>query len=52
MMLSGGRAGMARQLAELLAGFEDFLDFDPRELHLIEALREQLALMDEGPLRP
>ncbi|MBZ0104964.1 MAG: serine/threonine protein kinase [Sulfuricella denitrificans] len=91
MMLSGERADMARQLADLLAGYEDFYEFDPRELHLIEALRtlrlihysawlarrwddpafpaafpwfnsqrywqdrilelrEQLALMDEGPL--
>lgn len=91
MMLSGERADMARQMADLLAGYEDFYEFDPRELHLIEALRtlrlihysawlarrwddpafpaafpwfnsqrywqdrilelrEQLALMDEGPL--
>ncbi|MFA5242522.1 MAG: serine/threonine protein kinase [Sulfuricella sp.] len=91
MMLSGERADMARQMADLLAGYEDFQEFDPRELHLIEALRtlrlihyaawlarrwddpafpaafpwfntqrywqdhilalrEQLALMDEGPL--
>ncbi len=91
MMLSGERADMARQLADLLAGYEDFYEFDLRELHLIEALRtlrlihysawlarrwddpafpaafpwfntqrywqdrilelrEQLALMDEGPL--
>src|SRR5450759_2189904 len=33
------RAEMTRQLADLLAGYEDFYDFDPRELHLIEALR-------------
>ncbi len=91
MMLSGERTDMARQLADLLAGYEDFHEFDLRELHLIEALRtlrlihysawlarrwddpafpaafpwfnsqrywqdrilelrEQLALMDEGPL--
>jgi Ser/Thr protein kinase RdoA (MazF antagonist) len=91
MMLSGERADMARQLADLLAGYEDFHEFDSRELHLIEALRtlrlihyaawlarrwddpafpaafpwfntqrywqdrilelrEQVALMDEGPL--
>ena len=30
---------MTRQLADLLAGYEDFYDFDPRELHLVEALR-------------
>ncbi len=39
MLLSGERNEMARQLADLLAGYEDFHDFDPRELHLIEALR-------------
>lgn len=93
MMLSGERADMARQMADLLAGYEDFHEFDPRELHLVEALRtlrlihysawlarrwddpafpaafpwfntqrywqdrilelrEQVALMDEGPLWP
>lgn len=39
MLLSGERADMVRQLSDLLAGYEDFCDFDPRELHLIEALR-------------
>ncbi|RJG06618.1 serine/threonine protein kinase [Noviherbaspirillum cavernae] len=39
MLLSGERADMSRQLADLLAGYEDFFDFDARELHLIEALR-------------
>jgi Ser/Thr protein kinase RdoA (MazF antagonist) len=39
MMLSGDRASMTRQLADVLAGYEDFHDFDPRELHLLEALR-------------
>ena len=39
MLLSGERADMTRQFADLLAGYEDFYDFDPRELHLIEALR-------------
>ena len=39
MLLSGDRAAMARQLADLLAGYEDFQEFDARELHLIEALR-------------
>jgi Ser/Thr protein kinase RdoA (MazF antagonist) len=92
MMLSGERGDMVRQLSDLLAGYEDFCEFDPRELHLIEALRtlrllhysawlarrwddpafpvafpwfntqrywqdrilelrEQVALMDEAPLR-
>ena len=39
MLLSGERADMTRQLADLLVGYEDFYEFDPRELHLIEALR-------------
>jgi Ser/Thr protein kinase RdoA (MazF antagonist) len=39
MLLSGDRGDMTRQLLDLLAGYEDFQDFDPRELHLIEALR-------------
>ena len=39
MLLSGERQDMVRQLSDLLAGYEDFCDFDPRELHLIEALR-------------
>lgn len=39
MLLSGERAEMTRQLADVLAGYEDFCEFDPRELHLVEALR-------------
>jgi len=39
MLLSGERADMARQLEDVLAGYEDFFEFDPRELHLVEALR-------------
>jgi Ser/Thr protein kinase RdoA (MazF antagonist) len=39
MLLSGERADMALQLSHVLAGYEDFMDFDPRELHLVEALR-------------
>ena len=39
MMLSGERTDRMRQLADILAGYEDFCEFDPRELHLIEALR-------------
>ena len=39
MLLSGERAAMVRQLADLLAGYEDFHEFDARELHLVEALR-------------
>ncbi len=39
MLLSGDRADMTRQLSDVLAGYEDFADFDRRELHLVEALR-------------
>jgi len=39
MLLSGDRASMTGQLADVLAGYEDFHEFDPRELHLLEALR-------------
>jgi Ser/Thr protein kinase RdoA (MazF antagonist) len=39
MLLSGDRASMTRQLSDVLAGYEDFHDFDRRELHLLEALR-------------
>lgn len=39
MLLSGERADMVRQLSDVLAGYEDFHEFEPRELHLVEALR-------------
>lgn len=39
MLLSGDRAQMTRQLRDILAGYEDFFEFNLRELHLIEALR-------------
>ena len=39
MLLSGERPDQIRQLADLLAGYEDFCEFDSRELYLIEALR-------------
>ena len=39
MLLSGERSEMVRQFADLLAGYEDFAEFNVRELHLIEALR-------------
>jgi Ser/Thr protein kinase RdoA (MazF antagonist) len=39
MLLSGDRQEMVRQLADVLDGYEDFCDFDPRQLYLIEALR-------------
>ena len=39
MLLSGERSEQQGQLADVLAGYEDFCDFDARELHLVEALR-------------
>lgn len=39
MLLSGERADMQRQLAVLLEGYRQFMDFDPAELALIEPLR-------------
>jgi Ser/Thr protein kinase RdoA (MazF antagonist) len=39
MLLSGDRGEMTRQLSDVLAGYEDFMEFNTRELHLIEALR-------------
>ena len=39
MMLSGERGDMVRQMGDILAGYEDFCDFDPRQLYLVEALR-------------
>ncbi|MBT8063270.1 MAG: serine/threonine protein kinase, partial [Gammaproteobacteria bacterium] len=39
MFLSGDRHEQTPQLEKLLAGYEEFRDFDRRELHLIEALR-------------
>jgi Ser/Thr protein kinase RdoA (MazF antagonist) len=39
MLLSGEREQMQQQLSAVLRGYREFYDFDPRELHLIEALR-------------
>jgi Ser/Thr protein kinase RdoA (MazF antagonist) len=39
MLLSGDRASMSRQLGWVLSGYEQFRAFEPRELHLVEALR-------------
>ncbi len=39
MLLSGDRASQTRQLSDILAGYEDFMEFHPRQLHLTEALR-------------
>ena len=39
MLVSGDRHAMGSQLGKLLKGYEDFVEFDDRELHLVEALR-------------
>lgn len=39
MMLSGERGEQVRQMSDILAGYEDFGDFNPRQMHLVEALR-------------
>ncbi|MTV39282.1 serine/threonine protein kinase [Duganella radicis] len=39
MMLSGERAEQVRQMSDILAGYEDFCEFNPRQMHLVEALR-------------
>ena len=39
MLLSGDRQSMTIQLSDILEGYREFYDFDPRELHLIESLR-------------
>jgi Ser/Thr protein kinase RdoA (MazF antagonist) len=39
MLLSGERSEMTNQLGDILAGYEDFIAFDRRELRLVEALR-------------
>jgi Ser/Thr protein kinase RdoA (MazF antagonist) len=93
MLLSGDAEAMGRQLGQLLRGYEQFHEFDDRELFLVEALRtlrlihysgwiarrwhdpafpaafpwfgtarywqdrilelrEQIALMEESPIRP
>ena len=39
MLLSGARADMERQLADVLTGYSQFAEFNPAELRLIEPLR-------------
>ena len=39
MFLSGDRQYQTSRLADVLAGYTQFRDFNPRELHLVEALR-------------
>lgn len=48
MLLAGDRPQMTRQLAEIIDGYEQFADFDRRELHLLEALRTLRLLHYSG----
>jgi Ser/Thr protein kinase RdoA (MazF antagonist) len=44
MLLSGNAADQRRQFGWLLEGYRSFRHFDPRELHLVEALRTMRLL--------
>lgn len=48
MLLSGDRETRAAQLGAVLEGYEQFETFDPRELHLVEALRGLRMLHHAG----
>jgi Ser/Thr protein kinase RdoA (MazF antagonist) len=48
MLLSGEREDMQLQLAWLLDGYMMFSDFDPAELHLLEALRSLRMLRHQA----
>ena len=39
MLLSGDRRSRSEQLSEIVEGYNEFYDFQPRELQLVEALR-------------
>ena len=39
MLLSGDRASMSGQMLDVLAGYEQFMEFDRKELFILEALR-------------
>ena len=39
MFLSGERAAQTAQISEVIEGYNEFFDFDPRELRLLEAMR-------------
>lgn len=48
MFLSGDRGYMNARLHDLLEGYTEFRSFDPRELHLIEALRTMRMIYFAG----
>ncbi len=48
MFLSGDREYMTARLGDLLEGYTQFFNFDPAELHLMEALRTQRMIHYAG----
>ena len=44
MLLSGDSHEMGNQLTDIIEGYRQFCEFDPRELQLIEALRTMRML--------
>jgi Ser/Thr protein kinase RdoA (MazF antagonist) len=48
MLLSGDRAAMSRQLRAVIAGYEDFYEFNDSEIQLVEALRTLRLLNYSG----
>lgn len=48
MLLSGDRSYMTARLHDVLEGYCEFCDFNPRELHLIEALRTMRMIHFSG----
>ena len=48
MFLSGDRSYMVARLKDLLEGYTQFFDFDPIELHLVEALRTLRMIHHSG----
>ncbi len=48
MLLSGDRDAMRTQLGHVLEGYTGFCSFDPRELHLVEALRTLRMIHHSG----
>ncbi len=48
LLLSGDRESMERQLGKVLRGYEDFREFDDRELALVEPLRTLRLIHYQG----
>jgi Ser/Thr protein kinase RdoA (MazF antagonist) len=48
LLLSGDRASMEQQLGKVLRGYEDFREFDDRELALLEPLRTLRLIQYQG----